>query len=273
VVVYSRQTLRRLLGTAHLMDTYVGQVAATTPIVNYSINLLDGALADLSLSGQGLYVGSWVWLSGAEFRVASFNVASGALVSQAATTATIAVQGAEYERHDAVRPSDKNRALDEAIKRLRVRQEVGLQGIDGRTAYPLPASVEQVLGGYYFASPDGTASRGQTRLNAVRVVTTGSGPEVRIDPAIGGSQQLVLDAITTPTLGSAETATVSIPDERLVLYAAEAECWGMLTRDAPVGAMASYRERQNQAALQHARLAARYAVPVDRVLRLDEGPF
>src|SRR5262245_60119212 len=148
------------------MDTYVGSTTATTSWAAYSVVIVDAAVADLSLSGQALYERSVLRVltaSAGDLRVASFNAGSGAYVSaqQGAFLPNTIPPGTAYERHDALGPADKDRALDEAVKRLRVRQEVGVQGVEGRTAYALPAGVEQVLGGYYFASPDGTASRAQ----------------------------------------------------------------------------------------------------------------
>ena len=92
---------------------------------------------------------------------------------------------------------------------------------------------------------------------------------MRIDPAIGGSAQLILDAITTLTLGAADTATVNVPDERLVLFGAEAECWQMVIKSAPRGTVDVYAGYRDAAARQYAALAKNFKTPVDRPLRID----
>jgi hypothetical protein len=231
---------------------------------------MDGNLADLANSGQNLYLGSTVWFSGSEFRVASYNAGSGALFSQGATTATQGLAGTEYERHDMLPASEKNRALDETVKRLWTRQEVGIDSIEKDRTYPLPANVVDVLDCYYFASPAGTLDRDRQRLTRFETVTTPTGVELRIDPALMASQQIVLDAIVSVSLGSSDDATVNIPDERLVLFGAEAQCWDLMVRKAPRGTADEYRALRNEAARQFNLLSARFKVPVDRPLRLHD---
>lgn len=268
--VYSRKYLRRTLGQNHIRDTYVGTTTASFFSAAYSLNIVDVAVSDLALSGQNAHVGAWLRVGAAELRVASFNVREGIYLSLQGIFASAdqPASGGAYERHAVIPPADKDRALDEAIKRLRVRQEVGLPGVAGARSYPLPDGVEQVLDGYYYASPTGTLDRDRTALRSVDVGMTATGAEVRIDPAIGDTHQLVIDAITTPSLGTSDAATVNIPDERLVLFAAEAVCWDLLVRRAPRGTADEYRALRDAAARQYAALARNFKTPVDRPLRI-----
>ena len=269
--VFSRKYLRQTLGRSHLRDTQVRLSTNTTNLANGSINVMDTTLADLSLSGQGLYVGAWLLFSSAEreYRIGSFNIGSGALWSQANSTATIFSAGQEYEIHTVLPPSDKDRAIDETVKRLWTRQEVGIDSVEKDHTYPLPPGVISVLDCYYFASPSGTLDRDRRRLTRYDVVATPTGVELRIDPALMASQQIVLDAILSVSLGTGDTATVNIPDERLVLFGAEAQCWDLLVRRAPRGTADEYRRLRDEAARQFNLLSARFKTPVDRPIRLD----
>lgn len=260
--VYSRKYLRQTLGRVHLRDTVVGTTTATGPAV------VDQRLADTTLSGQGQYVGTWVRHNGMDLRVASFNVGSGAHVT-GMILGTLVASGAEYERHGVLPPADKDRALDEAIKRLRVRREVAVDAVDGARFYPM-LDVEQVLDAYYFATPDGSLDRDRRSLRSVETVVTATGGEVRIAPALAGGQRLVLDAILGATLGAADAATVNVPDERLILYGAEAACWDLVARAAPRGTVDEYRRLRDEAARQYDALARNFAIPVDRPIRLGE---
>jgi hypothetical protein len=269
--VVSRKYLRQALGRVHLRDTYVGATTASWGWAAGSIQIIDGNLADLSGSGQNWYVGSTVYYSGVDVRVATFNVATGALLSQAAglTFPNNIASGSEYERHDVLSGTEKNRALDDAVQRLRDRREVTIDTVADAHVYALPDEVALALGTSYFASPTATLDRQQRRLSRAEVVATATGLELRIDPALGASQEIVIDAIVTVSLGAGDAATVNIPDERLVLYAAEATCWDLMVRKAPRGTADEYRRLRDEAARQYSLLAKNFKVPVDRPLRLD----
>ena len=268
--IYTRQQLRRLLGSNHVGDTYVGSVTGSTGLANFSLNLIDAVVADLSLSGQNPYVGAWLFFTGpaGEVRIATFNCGSGAYLSlQNSFFAGTFPSGMPYERHEVIRPSDKDRAVDEGVKALRVRQEVALAANGSLLAYPYPPGVEQVLDAYVFQSP-AAPDRGQRRIGSLALVMTATGPEVRLGAALGGSAQLVLDAITTVTLGASDAATLSVPDERLLLYKAEAVCWDLAVRDAPRGTADEYRKLAAEAAGRYNALVKNFKAPVDRPLRL-----
>jgi len=271
MLVVSRKYLRQALGRSHLRDTVVGTTTVSLGSPAFALVIMDAFAADLALSGQNPYVNSWLRVLGTDVRVASFNTDSGAYVSQNWNGSgwTGFPSGMEYERHDVLPPIDKDRALDDAVMQLRGRREVTIDTVKDAHVYALPAGVQDVLNAYYFAAPTATLDRDEKRLTRFDLVTTATGVDVRIDPALGASQQIVLDAIVTLTLGSSDAATVNIPDERLVLLAAEAKCWDLMVRKAPRGTADEYRNLRNEAARQYSLLAARFKVPVDRPLRLD----
>jgi len=269
--IYSRQSLRRTLGQVHIRDTFVSVTTLSVAPQPFANVVIDYAVADLRLSGQNAYAGAWIRIFGGDLRVASFNAGSGAYLStEYGVFMGNPSIGMPYERHDVLSPTDKDRALDDSIKRLRVRREVAIDTVEGLHTYTMPDGVQDILGWYYFANPAGSLDRVRKSLASLEPVITATGVELRIDPALAASQQIVLDAIVTLTLGAADTATVNIPDERLVLYGAEAECWDLMVRKAPRGTADEYRNLRNEAARQFNLLSARFKVPVDRPLRLRD---
>lgn len=267
---FSRKSLRQSLGLNHLRDTQVGTTTATGPAV------VDQFGADTSFSGQVLYERSWLKHNGMELRVATFNVGSGAYLS-GMVLGTLVLSGSEYERHDLVRPSEKDRAIDDAVKRMRLRREVGLPSVDGAFYYAIdfaatPALIvdeSDVMDVYYYANPTNSLNRDRRQLDNWDVERTGSGLELRIAPRLSGSYQIVLDALITLTLGSADTATINIPDERLVLFGAEAQCWHALAKTAPGTQRESYVKSRDEAARAYSDLAAKFKRPVERNLQFD----
>jgi hypothetical protein len=271
VPTFSRKSLRQNLGLNHLHDTYVGTTTATGPAI------VDQFTADTSLTNQSLFERAWLKHNSMELRVASFNIGSGAHVT-GMVLGTLVLSGAEYERHDLLRPSEKDRAIDDAVKRLRIRQEVGLPSVDGGILYDIdtaasPASIvspEDVLDAYYYANPTNSLDRDRRAFAQWAVVQTGSGMELRAEPKLSGSYQIVLDALITLTLGSADTATINIPDERLVLFGAEAQCWHLLAKTAPGTVRASYAQSRDEAARAYSDLAAKFKRPVARSLQFEQ---
>lgn len=264
--VFSRRQLRQTLGTTHVRDTHVGVTTMSVPVVPYAHAVVDQALADLSLSGQNMHVNSWLRVFGGDLRVGSFNVGSGALISnQYGAFVGAPSLGMPYELHGALSPTDKDRALDEAVKALRLRREVAVGINASQTFVPLPAGVERVLHGHLFASAGDLRDRDRHELVSVDVVTTPSGAEVRFGPAPTVGGQVALDAVTVATLGLGEEATVSAPDERLILEKAAAVCWAMLARRAPRGTADEYKRLQQEAEVRYEALARNFRVPDLRV--------
>lgn len=204
-------------------------------------------------------------------RVASFNTASGAFVT-AMVAATLAVSGGTYELHSLMAPDEKDLAINDVILRTKRVQEVGISTIDGNHIYTMnaaasPHQIEQVLDCYYFQNVSGSLSRGLSRLNNWQVVDTPTGPELRIDPSLAQSQQLVMLAILTLTLGAADTATINIPDERWVLSGAAAKCYDMLIRKTPGQSRGQYEKDRREFAATYSRLSQSFAPRITRTMQ------
>ncbi len=273
---FSRATLRQLLTTDYLRDGLVGNLTASWGVA--SVNLIDTTQADLSMSGQNLYARSWVRHNGATYRVASFNTGTGCFVTLQSAPTTV-VSGGAYEVHFSLPPEDKDRALNDAVKRVRVRREVGLSSVDGLHSYTLdgcasPNTVLDVLDAYYFANPSDSLTRDQRSLSEFQVVTTATGRELRISPALGQSVQLVLDCVLTLTLGAADTATINVPDDRWLLSGAAAKAYDLLIRKAPGQNRGELVKDRAEFAAAWTRLSTRFQPVVDRPMAgvLDE-PF
>jgi len=264
MAVYTRRQLRQRLGIDLLHDTYVGTNTASLGAGLGSAYLIDSILADPSMSNETRYAGVWAKHNGMVLRSASFNFGSGSFVT-AQTIATSVVNGGEWELHELVDPRDKDRALDWAIDRVWLRQEVALTTVDGATFYSLGPEVGQVFDWWVHAAPTGSGSRVKMTFVGQRpeIRLTGSGRELRLEGALQASQQIVLDAEVRLTLGSLDTATVNLPNnayEQMVLYGAEAQCWEMLAkRPSPAVDRRSIMLNAQRAAGAYSRLAGRFA--------------
>lgn len=274
--IVSRKSLRRSLALTWMHDGLVSTVTGSVGQTASLSHVIDVTQANPDFAGQALYQRSWFKVNGMELRVGSFNVGSGAYVTGQLAATTIA-SGNEYERHDVLSPSDKDRAVDDAIGRVRVNREVGIPSVDGLTAYPLdgaasPNLVETVLDCYVFTNPSGSLDRGKAALDSWQVVSTATGTELRVSPAMGASMQIVLDAILALSLGAADTATINIPDERWVLAGAAAKAWDLVLQRAPGQNRGQYEQNRNEAARLYSRLSPRFQPQIDRAITLDD-PF
>ncbi len=239
--VYTRRGLRQTLGRGYIRDmvSSTTQTAANAAAAGAIFN--NPRFIDPGLAGQGLYANANIWhLTGAyDYRVASFNAASGQYVTGQFIEATISV-GDEFEVHSRLSATEKNNAIDETLKRLAFRQEVGLPtGTAGQDFFAIenaasPNYIVDVLDAYWFANPTGTLDRDLRRFDDIHLVTTATGREIRVAPAPGASAQLVLAAILTVTLGPTEAATVNLPDDdRWLLAGAAANCYNLMIQDTP----------------------------------------
>ena len=210
--------------------------------------------------------------------MASFNVGSGAYFSmdQGAYFPNGLASGTSYERHDLIPSLDKDRALDDAVQRVRVRQEVGITTLSGAVFYDLDAAasphrIADVLDAYVWSDPSNTGNRDKRLFRtAPRVVPTATGVELRIDTALDLSSLLVVDALLELTLGAGDAATITVPDERLVLSGAAAKCWDLLAQRSPGTQVAVYELRRDKAAQQFSDLSARYKPPTARRLGFSD---
>lgn len=237
--VVSRVQLRQHLGQLKLRDTYVGTVTVSCA-AGASAFILDAAIANVAFSGEAMNARTWVRVlanasTTMDFRVATFNTGSGAY--QTLQNATAAIQaGVQYEHHRKTSAAEKDRCIDGIVGRLWTRQEVPIATIQGALVYSLGLGYK-IFGVKYFAQPDGSLDRAPGQLlPGWNIVLTGSGTrELRLPEggALGASQQIILDAQVRASLGSADTATVNIPDEDWVLDGAAARCYQGLWADAP----------------------------------------
>ena len=256
--VVSRARLRQQVGLTKMRDTYVGTVTASYGAVG-SVTIIDGAVANLAFSGEGLYVRTWLKVNGMELRVASFNAGSGAYVTLQ-TAATVVPSGAPYERHEKLSPTEKDRAIDGLISHIWTRQEVPINVVDGRLDFSIGTGFH-VFGAYQFANPAGSGTRDPRVVPiAAQIVTTATGRELRLQAGslLGSGQQLILDAQVRATLGAADAATVNIPDEDWVLNGIAARCYQTLIADSPSQEGGKYADLARAYAQEFRRLSSRF---------------
>ena len=232
--------------------------------------LIDSTQADPSFTGQSLYQRGWFKHNGMELRVASFHMGSGAFIS-AQIAATLFTSGGSYEFHQMLSPSEKDRCIDDVVLRYRIKQEVGIATVDGNHLYTIegaasPHYIEEMLDHYYFANPTGSLSRGLSRLDRCEIVTTATGRELRISPALAGSQQIVLLAILSPTLGSTDAATINIPDSRWFLSGAAAKAMDLLIRKTPGQNRGQYEKDRGEFARVYSRLSQTFQPSITRTV-------
>lgn len=260
--VFTRRELRQRLGRDLLRDTYVGTNTASLGANQGSAYIIDTTLANPDFSNNVQYTRVWAKHNGMVLRSASFNFGSGAFITAQSNPTTV-VNGGQWELHELISPNDKDRAIDWAMNRVWLRQEVAFSAVDGLMFYSSGYEFGQVFDWYVFADPTGSADRAKMRFVAQRpeVRLTGSGRELRLAGGLQGSQQVVLDAEVRLTLGTQDTATVNLPSEHyehMVLYAAESQCWEMLSKRAPAQDRRAYLQNAQRAAAAYSRLSARF---------------
>jgi hypothetical protein len=268
---FQRKALRQSLGTSYLHDTLVGNTTGSCGSDVYAY-ALDSRQADLSLSNgdAGSYERAHLRVQGSDLRVASFNCGSGAFVTMQ-LLGTIVPSGAEYEVHEMVSAADKDRVLTQVVGRLTRRAEYPIAAVDGDKSYAVPADVLRILDAYYFADPTSLVDRRKGHFAHVAIVTTGSGRELRIEPAIPSGYQIALDAVTSLTLGPADTDAVELPSDEWLLYGAEAACWNLLTKKGPGQETSRYERNARLAAASFSRRSSLYAPQIDSSIKLDDA--
>jgi hypothetical protein len=123
----------------------------------------------------------------------------------------------------------------------------------------------------YLADPTNTANPGERQIPWWKVDTTASeGRELRIAPALHGSQKLIFDVLTTARLGQNDLATVDVPYDDWILAGAAAHCWWLMEQQAPGKEAGMYRERRQEAARLYSRLSQRFQGAISRRVMLDE---
>lgn len=264
-VTYNKQQLRWRLGRDLMHDTHIGKNTASLGIGAGSIFLMDSFLADASFSGEMKYTRSWARYNGETFRCATFNFASGAFISLQTNLSSNISPGVIWELHELASPEEKDIAISWALERVWVRREVALNAVDGLTFYSLGYDFGQVFDWWVYASPDGSAGRDKRLFRAQRpeIRLTGSGRELRLEGAIEGSQQIILDAEVrlVSTGDSAESTSFTIPSrhyEQMILYAAESQCWEMVAKRSAAEDRRHYLRNAQRAAAAYSRLSGRF---------------
>src|ERR1051326_2235892 len=137
--VVSRSQLRQHVGQLKLRDTFIGTTTFSPNLGAGSVvQVMALRLADTSLSGQQLFQNTSLRFVGLanDYRVGSFNVGSGALISGQVAATTVA-SGTTFEHHRKVSADEKDRAIDGIIAKLWKRQEVTINTVDGLEFYSL----------------------------------------------------------------------------------------------------------------------------------------
>ncbi len=271
--VYSRRLLRESLGRDYLRDTVVGQTSGSWGTQAGSLNIVDKSLADATASGEQLYYRHWLRLLGSagfiqDVRVGSFNTGSGAYLA-AVTAATTIYSGMPFEVHGLISPAEKDRALDEAIKDVRYAQELALWAIPQGHIYSVGDEVLDVVDVRYYSDPTDSLNRGEGHPDWFKLVRTASGNELRINPSLIASYQLVIDAIMAPSLGAGDLATVNLPSDKWALTGAAARCYWMLEQQSPGQETSAYKAKRAEMAREFTRLSARFQPSVSRKIQLD----
>ncbi len=269
---FFRQDLRQAVGIIRMKECTVG-TAQLTVNAGQSVVAFDPNYANLDLSGQNIYQRSYLRAGGADYRVGSFNYASGAWVSAQIAMATIA-SGSVFEVHERISARDLDLCIDEAILQMRIDREVGIPSVDGHTFYTLdgaasPNTIMDIQNVYVFASPDNSLDRVRRDFSQQDIAFTGSGMELRLPNGIGGSQQIVLDALLQLTLAAGEAATINLPARDWVLWGAAAQAYHMLIQKAPGQDAKILEQRRAEAARAYTKLTQRRQPPVDRRISFE----
>lgn len=266
--IVSRRELRQRLGQYLLRDTHVGTNTASLGGGAASAFFIDTTLANAAFSGESQYARAWARHNGQTYRCASFNFPSGAFVTQQVTVSGV-LSGSEWELHEKLSPEDKHLAIDWAVSRVWRRQEIHLSTVDGLTDYSVGYAFGQVFDIWVNTEPTATSGPGKAYIprGIIDVRETASGRFLRLGRSFSSDQQIVIDAEVRATLGSADSATINIPNENMVLYAAESQCWEMLAKTGPATDRRMFLTNAQRAAAAYSRLAQRFAPQRDSAPR------
>lgn len=285
--VFSRKGLRRKLAGEFVRDMPLtlwvnmagNQASGATPVAAFN-----SIYANTDYSGQELYKNGFAYIEGStnspdtagtfyEYLIGSFNPGSGAFIS-GARALTSHNGNSIFEIHTRLSPYLKEAAINDTIKRARLRQEVGIPTTDGAVFYDIdgcasPYTLDRILDVHVLANPNSSLDRDLRHVDDWQVVTTGSGQELRLRRAIMGSQQLVFDAILIPTLGG-ELATINLPDDRWILAGAAMRCYDFLIQDSPGQQVTQLQQRRADWAAEYTRLSAKFMPTYESPVRFHE---
>jgi hypothetical protein len=226
-----------------------------------AVQVMDGQQANLDYSGQALYQRAYLRVASADYRVGSFNFMSGAWCTAQLAQQPIA-SGADYEVHERLSATELDRCIDDVLKGIRVEQEVTINALPGLTYYSIdgaasPHTVVDVGQVYFFADPSNSTNRDRRDLSQFSIVTTGSGRELRLPTALGGSQQIVLDALLELTLMADDASTITLTNSDWLTWGAAAQAYNLIIQRTPGQESTLLEKRRAEAARMFTKLAAR----------------
>ena len=291
--VYSRKQLRRDLSSRFIYDmpfpALQAAQSATVPQFEQGTAWYVGEIrwADYSQSGNNLYQGAWLFVEGSanlgggdvagtfyQYLIASWNCGSGAFMSQQPTWEQI-TPSSMVEIHVKVPPRTKNDAVDDTLQRIRLRQEVAINTVDGALVYTIdgaasPNYLEHILDVHLMANPNNSLDLDLRHMQDWQVVTTATGRELRLKWGVKGSQQIVFDAIVIPSLSGGEDATINLPDERWILAGAAMRCYDFMIQNAPGQQVSQLMQRRAEWAAEYTRLSAKFMPTYEEPIRLHD---
>lgn len=260
--VINRRDLRQRLGREWIHDTVVFNTSGSWGLQTGSMTMHAADLADPTASGENMYERHWMRLiatvgDNQDLRIGSFNTGSGAFI-QAVTLVSTSVSGRTVEVHSMLSPVDKDRALNSVIRDVRVLREHPIWAIDNGHVYSLGDDIYQIHDVRYLSDPSDSLNLGEHKLRWWKYEVTATGNQLRIDPSLPASYQLILKALVAVSLGAGELATVNLPSEDMILWGAAARCYWMIEQSSPGQETAIYKARRAEAAKEYTRLAMRF---------------
>lgn len=269
-VTLQKKTLRQNLGLLRLNETTIGTTALSAGVGSF-LNVMDVNWAVPDFSGMQLYQRSWVKVGSFNYRVGTFNSASGAWSGLTKLRAAIPA-GADFEIHEKMWPDAMDAAIDETILTLPVRREVAFSTIDGALFYTLdglasPHTIKSVLNAYIWTNPGSSLNRMRQDLTQEQIVVTGSGVELRVPYAVGASWQVVLDALLTLSMNAlGDYGTITLhdtegPTAEAILWGAAARCYDLLVARAQRGEDKDELIKRRQEAVGQFNIKSRSGLP------------
>lgn len=268
VPTYQRKSIRQAVGLRRLYDCYVG--TTNTAVASGAAVVLQNPyhpyLNDPSASGQNALQRAYLRVGSTDYRVASVNFGSGAVVTAQNAGQPVA-SGADFEIHTRLSVPDLDNCLNQTIDRLRIRQEVAIPTVDGALFYTIdgaasPNSIMDVLDVWYYANPANSQNRDRRDPAHQWVVAlTATGRELRIPaPGLTMSQQIVMDCMLQLTLGADDAATINLPDwqdEQAVLSGAAMYAYDLLVNRAPGQESGLFEQRRKEHSISFTRFMSK----------------
>jgi hypothetical protein len=167
-------------------------------------------------------------------------------------------------------PVEMDRAIDRCIQDVRKLEELPLWSIDQKHEYSIGPEVIDVSDAYYFSDPTHSLDKGQRGLNWFGIVKTATGQELRIEPSLPASYQIIMKAVLEATLGAGDLATVNLPSDEPVLWGATSRCYWLVEQRSPGQEAIRYKELRREAAHAYTTLAQRFTPKITRRIQLDQ---